>query len=268
MRRALLTLLLAAAAVAARAQDEYGAKGLFPVYETAGQWVVFDKTAQKGGSQALAPGSTFLVIGSKGADLFVVARSSPTYGGACRGRKPARLRAALLKGPRSSVGDPVLAVKVPNGFALKGSRAVYRALPNAVDESFYKALDAALKADAADAIALKIDYAARPRIAGLKNPAVLVTGAQFASSYRRCLRLADGEKLVGGCVEMPHDLMGETARLNFVIYDPSGKGAPFLLAYTKDEPLWGHERWGFVLRSTGARLFLRDAMDPRCRAGF
>jgi hypothetical protein len=67
---------------------------------------------------------------------------------------------------------------------------------------------------------------------------------------------------------MPHDLMSETAQLRFVAYDPGGNGSPFLLAYTKGEPLWGHERWGFVLRGGGARLFLRDAMDPRCREGF
>ena len=75
-------------------------------------------------------------------------------------------------------------------------------------------------------------------------------------------------KLIGDCVEMPSDLMAETALLRFVSYDPSGKGSPLLLAYTKDMPLWGHERWGFALRSSGARLFLRDAMDPRCREGF
>ena len=97
---------------------------------------------------------------------------------------------------------------------------------------------------------------------------VLVTGAQISNSFRRCLRLADGDKLIGDCVEMPSDLMAETALLRFVSYDPSGKGGPLLLAYTKDAPLWGHERWGFALRSSGARLFLRDAMDPRCREGF
>ena len=62
--------------------------------------------------------------------------------------------------------------------------------------------------------------------------------------------------------------MAETAQLRFVSYDPSGKGGPLLLAYSKEAPLWGHERWGFALRAAGARLFLRDAMDPRCREGF
>ena len=104
--------------------------------------------------------------------------------------------------------------------------------------------------------------------AGLKAPVVLITGAQIGGTYRRCLRLADGDKLIGPCAEMPHDLMAETTQLRFITYDPSGKGSPFLLAYTRGEPLWGHERWGFVLRSSGVRLFLRDALDPSCRAEF
>jgi len=115
---------------------------------------------------------------------------------------------------------------------------------------------------------MKIDFAAHPSVAGLKKPTALITDAQISSSHRRCLRLADGDRLIGRCVEMPHDLMSETTQLRFVAYDPGGKGSPFLLAYTRGEPLWGHERWGFVLRGTGARLFLRDAMDPRCRDGF
>ena len=82
------------------------------------------------------------------------------------------------------------------------------------------------------------------------------------------LRLLEGDKLLGSCVPMPHDLMAETAQLRFVSYDPGGKGNPFLLAYTRGEPLWGHERWGFILRANGAQLFLRDTLDPKCRAGF
>lgn len=291
-----LAFLLAAAAVVrpAAAQDQYGAKGLFPVYDVGGHWLVYDKTTQAGGSQALRPGGRFLLIGSDGAGLFSVAHVSAAFGGACRKKKPARLRAAILKGPRASVGDPILALKVPAGFSLKGSRAVFSALPNAVGEPVYQALGAALSSatieeakagafkfqagdDGADAfladpkpekISLKIDFAAPVKVAGLKAPLVLVTGAQISNSFRRCLRLADGDKLIGGCVEMPSDLMAETALLRFVSYDPSGKGGPLLLAYTKEAPLWGHERWGFALRASGARLFLRDAMDPRCRAGF
>ncbi|HXT01056.1 MAG TPA: hypothetical protein VN915_10300 [Elusimicrobiota bacterium] len=295
-RFAVLIALLLAAALArpASAQDKYGAKGLFPVYDVGGHWLIFDKTTDPGDSQGLRPGGRFLLIGSDGADLFSVAHASAAYGGACRKKKPARLRAAILKGPRASVGDPILGVKVPAGFSLKGSRAVFTPLSNAVGEPVYQALGAALNAatieeakdgafkflpgdDAANSfladpkpekIGLKIDFASPVKVAGLASPMVLVTGAQISNSFLRCLRLADGDKLIGGCVAMPSDLMAETALLRFVAYDPSGKGGPLVLAYTKDAPLWGHERWGFALRSTGARLFLRDAMDPRCREGF
>lgn len=290
----LALLLTAFLSAPAAAQEEYGARGIFPVYDVGAQWAVFDKITKKGGGAALAPGGTFLVVGDEGAGLFSLARSSPTYGGACRGNKPARLRAGLLKGPRSQVGAPVIAVKVAEDFSLKGSRAVYKPLPNAVDEPLYKRLGSALAAAAvaeakggayrfkpedagADAfladpkpeqVALKIDWASPVRIAGLEDAVALVTGAQISSAYRRCLRLASSDKLLGDCVEMPHDLMTETALLRFVLYDPSGKGQPFLLAFTPSEPLWGHERWGFALRASGPRLFLRDAMNPRCREGF
>ena len=276
------------------AQDEYGAKGLFPTYNVGGHWLIYDKTTAKGGSQGLKPGGRFLLVGSEGAELFTVAHASAAFGGSCRGRKPLRLRAGILSGPRAKVGDPILSIKVPEGFSLKGSRAAYRSLPNAVGEPLYQSLGAALtaatveeaksgafrfKADDAGASAftadpkpekvlLKIDYAAKAEVAGLKDAMVLVTGAQISNSFRRCLRLADGDKLIGECVEMPNDLMAETALLRFVSYDPSGKGSPLLLAYTKDAPLWGHERWAFALRAAGARLMVRDAMDPRCREGF
>ncbi len=291
---ALAVLSLLALAAPTRAQDEYGSRGLFPVYQSGNQWVIFDKPRKSANPKDLMPGSKFLIIGSVGADLFVVGRTSATYGGVCRGKKPLKLRAALLKGPRSTVGDPVMAIKVPDSFQMRGSNARYVALENAVDEPLYQLIgstltlaaleeaksgayrfraddegSAAFLADPRpDKIASKIDFAAHPVVAGLKAPTALVTDAQISSAHRRCLRLADGDRLIGKCVEMPHDLMSETAQLRFVAYDPGGNGSPFLLAYTKGEPLWGHERWGFVLRGTGARLFLRDAMDPRCREGF
>jgi hypothetical protein len=287
-------LVLLAGLRPASAQEAYGAKGLFPAYSVDGHWLIYDKTVGRGGSQALKLGGRFLLIGSEGADLFTVAHASAAYGGACRKSKPSRLRAAILRGPRRSVGVPILAIKVPASFSLQGSRAEYRALPNAVGEPVYRALGASLAAAtveearsgefrfkpddegaaafAADPkpekVLLKIDYAAKVRVSGLKDALVLVTGAQISNSFRRCLRLADGDKLIGGCTEMPSDLMAETALLRFVSYDPSGRGGPLLLAYTKDAPLWGHERWGFVLRAAGARLIVRDAMDPRCREGF
>lgn len=281
LQSVLVCLVLCALARRSVAQDAYGSKGLFPVYESGGTWLIYDKTTPKGASRALAPGARFLVVGSNGADLFSVARTSATYGGLCRAGKPARLRASILKGMRKNVGDPILAIKVAEDFSLRGSKARYEDLPNGVNEEVYEALGSALssavveeaKAGGAEPkaseIPLKIDYAARPKVAGLAAPLVLVTGAQVDNVFRRCLRLADGDKLLGGgCVEMPSDLMAETALLRFISYDPSGRGSPFLLAYTKQAPLWGHERWGFILRSSGARLFLRDSLDPRCREGF
>ncbi|MFI5348392.1 MAG: hypothetical protein ACHQ2Z_02515 [Elusimicrobiota bacterium] len=296
MRAALLVaaLILASSPLPAAAQDAYGAKGLFPVYVSEGHWLIYDKTSDPGGAQALITGRRFLLIGSSGAGVFSVDHSSPAYGGLCRAKKPARLRSAVLRGPRPEVGDPILALQVPADFSLKGSRAVFGSLPNAVGEPVYQALGAALNAASVEEaksgafrfkadddgasgfladpkpekILVKIDFAAKTKVGGLADPMVLVTGTQISNSFRRCLRLADGDKLIGGCVEMPSDLMAETQQLRFVSYDPSGKGSPLLLAYTKDAPMWGHERWGFSLRSSGARLFLRDAMDPRCREGF
>lgn len=278
----LLALLLAALAAA---QTEYGAKGVYPVYETGGQWLIFDKAPSRGKAKPLAVGGRLLVVGSSGSELFHVARASATYGGACRDKKPARLRAALLKGPRSKVGSPIIGIAVPPSFTLRGSRARFRKLANEVGEGVYQRLGEAIKAatleDAgngrfpfkegdgpASPLAMKIDFAAPLEVEGLARPLFLVEGTQLGGSFRRCLRLADGDKLIGGCVRMPHDLMAETALLQFVSYDPSGGGNPYVLAFTPEEPLWGHERWGFVVRASGARLFLADAMDRRCREGF
>ena len=36
-----------ASALSVRAQEEYGAKGIYPVYEVSGQWAVFDKKPAK-----------------------------------------------------------------------------------------------------------------------------------------------------------------------------------------------------------------------------
>src|SRR6185312_12856962 len=134
MRHALLAAMLVLAAVAARpasAQDKYGAKGLFPVYDVDGHWLIFDKTTEVGEAEGLRPGGRFLLIGSDGANVFTVAHSSAAFGGACRKKKPARLRDAILKGPRASVGDPILGLKIPASFSLKGSRAVFTPLANA-----------------------------------------------------------------------------------------------------------------------------------------
>lgn len=278
----MLALLLAL--VFASAAQEYGAKGLFPVYETSGQWLIFDKKPAAGRGK-LDLQSRFLVIGSEGSDAFTVARASATYGGGCRAKKPAKLRAALLRGPRSKVGRPILGISVPDNFTMKGSRARFDALKNEVGEHVYQKLGAAIKASNLEdvksggfplkegdtpekSMVTKIDFGSRLLVKGLQEPFFLVEGTQIGGSFRRCLRLADGEKLIGGCVRMHHELMAETALLQFVSYDPSGLGSPYLLAFTPEEPLWGHERWGFTVRDDGPRLFLLDAMDLRCRSSF
>lgn len=288
-----LAILALTAAVFSTA-GEYGAKGLFPAYELDGQWLIFDKTGDKSGAESLRPGQKFLVVGSAGDGIFSVERVTAMTGGACRKGKPARLRASILSGSRASVGDPILAIKVPASFSLSNSHAVFKVLANNVSETLYQSLGTALTDQAiaevkagkflfkpddeggqpfrdnpqSDKVLVKIDFASNPKIEGLAKPTALVTATQISNSFARCLRLADGGKLVGDCVEMTSDLMAETAQLRFVSYDPSGGGNPMLLAYSKSTPLWGHERWVFVLRASGPRLLFRDALDPRCRSGF
>jgi hypothetical protein len=223
-----------------------------------------------------------------------VRKTSGTSGGACRSHKPAKLRAALLVGPRAKVGRPIIGISVPDAFSLRGSRAVYSALKSDVGEAAYgrllepiraavvedfkagrfrlKADDAAGEAFRADpkaeAVQTKIDFGAELAIKGLGRPYLFVEESQIGAASRRCLRLAVEDKLVGDCAEMPRSLMAETDLLRFVAYDPSGEGNPFVMAFTQKTPMWGDERWGFIVRSSGPRLFLVDAMDPRCRAGF
>ncbi|MBI5210977.1 MAG: hypothetical protein HY927_13490 [Elusimicrobia bacterium] len=293
----ILASILAPAQAAWPASESYGAKGIFPVYDVGGEWLVFDKKDPRKKDSRLKTGSRFLAVGSAGASVFTVAGSTLAYGGACKGNKPQRIRAAVLHGPRREVGIPVIGIAVPGRFSLKGSKAVYRALRNQVAEETYQSLMGSLKKrlgeelssgefrlklpddageggppknteELAAAAAMKIDFGATVPVAGLPDPFVLVEGSQVLDSYRRCLRLADGKKLVGGCASMPHDLMAETSRLEFVSYDPSGRGQPFILGYTVSQPLWGHERWGFILRRSGPKLFLADSMDIRCREGF
>jgi hypothetical protein len=295
--RALLAALVLVCAMPARAQEAYGAKGIYPVYETAGQWVIFDKDPKplnSGEAPPLGPGTRFLVVGSQGSEIFTVARTSATYGGACRKNKALKLRAALLKGPRSAVGSPIIGIRVKADFRLRGSRAKYLTLPNEVNEETYTRLSDTIKSAVAsdikdggfhfspddnmspllqqdpkpEQIQMKIDFGARLRVRDLADAFVFVEASQVSATVRRCLRLADGGKLVARCVEMPDKLMAETALLRFVAYDPSGQGNPLLLAYTPNPPLWGDERWGFSLRSSGPKLVLSDAMDPRCREGF
>jgi len=174
------------------------------------------------------------------------------------------------------------------------SQALFTPLKNEVGESVYKKLDFAIRktnvsdlkegafpilpddqdgaalAREADPLRLqmKVDFASPVQVKGLKDPLVLIEGTQVSNSYRRCLRLFEDKEPLGGCVEMPHVLMTETRQLDFVAYDPSRAGSPFVFAYTTEAPLWGHERWGFQVNAQGAKLFLRDALDPKCREGF
>lgn len=293
MNAVLLAALVTFAAVSSKAQENYGSKGIYPVYEQSGTWLIYNKAA-RGKSPALKPGRKFLVIGGLGAGLFTVERTSMTYGGACRARKPIPLPAAILDGARAGVGRPVIGVSVPASFTLKGSKARTRSLSNQVSEDSYRVLGDALKeATLSDIksgdypfgldenppigfsenpqpekVSSKIDFAARVEVKGLSDAFVLVEGTQVLSSYRRCLRVADGGKLIGGCAEMPHVLMAETSLLEFALYDPSGKGTVYLLASSSAKPLWGEERWALAVNKSGPRLFLRDAMDPRCRESF
>ena len=280
MRWALLSLLLLTLPGPARAQEEYGAKGIYPVYETGGQWLIFDKHPKKDLHPTAAPPALchrFLVIGSEGSEIFQ-GRELGDHGGARRGKRPAKLRAALLKGPRSAVGRPIIGIKVPASFRLKGSRAKYVKLSNQTGEGTYAALGEAIKKTAIDDVAkgafrfkledeagalfqqnpalekvqMKIDFGAQVVVKGLSDPFLFVESTQISSTYRRCLRLADGGKLRGDCALMPHDLMAETNLLQFVSYDPSGQGNPYLLAFTPAQPLWGHERASWLVATAPA----------------
>lgn len=293
MIKALLLACLIGPMPARAAQPEYGVKGIFPVYEIAADWLIFDKN-HPAGKKILERGRRFLIVGSHGSGLFSITRASAAYGGACRAGRPAKLKTFFLSGNRSPIGSPIIAIHVPARFKLKGSKAKYLTLSNQVGEDSYHAWESPLKEGILEEIrsgkfhfsredeqpgpsfllpkpediALKIDFASPLHVRGLTNPFILIEGTQVRHSYRRCLRLVDGARWAGGCVPLPHELMAETSLLRFVAYDPGGKDRPYLLAYTASEPLWGHERWGFVVSDSGARMFLKDSMNPRCREGF
>lgn len=289
-----LSLFLQLLSTDGHAQAGYGANGIFPVYDTGGQWLIFDKTAGKA-RELLKKGNRFLVVGSQGSEVFEVARTSGTYGGACRNHRPLKLTASLLKGSRRAVGHPIIGIHVPDSFKLSGSKARYVPLKSEVGEDTYAALEKALKRtaiqdlrtgdfhaqpqDEADVktflqnpqpqnLLVKIDFGSRIDLKGLNAPFFIIEETQIKSSFRRCLRLTNGDQLIGKCVEMPRALMAETALLQFVSYDPGAKGRPYILAFTPAPPLWGDERWGFIIREDSPRLFLMDAMDVRCREGF
>lgn len=268
--------------------------GIFAVYSMGTRWMLVERE----GSAKPAQGSNFVVIGSRGLGEFRVDKATKTWEAACENGKKVPRRGWLLGGGDakafSRVGTPVIAILLKPGARFESSRAQFSALKNQAGEPLYQRLEKSLKAailselrsgefqmelgdeeghrTAAnpdpDKIRLKIDFAARLKLSGFSDPVVIVDGAEYSRSARRCLRLVDGDQVVGPCVEMPHELMAETAALDFVAYDPSRSGKPFVLAFTEKPPLWGHERWGFQNTGKGPRLFLRDALDPRCRDSF
>lgn len=267
--------------------------GVYPVYDFAGRWLLLAR--EERGRARLHRGDKFLVVGSQAASLFSVVRSSGVYGAACRARQPARTRGYLLSGPgRERVGNPIIAIAVPSARKVDPKRARFKRLESQVDDTLYAGLGDALRGAALedirsgdfridevdaygrllaqdpkpDKLQSKIDFGASIRLGGADDAFMLVEGTQFSKTYRRCLRLFLGDRPAGGCAEMPHALLAETNLLDFVTYDPNGTGAPFLLAYTAREPLWGHERWGFRLTRKGPARFLMDALDPKCRDRF
>jgi hypothetical protein len=268
--------------------------GIFAVYAAGGRWMLVERE----GSAKPSAGSRFVVIGSQGTGEFRADKSSKTWEAACEGGKKVPRRAWLLGGddPKAfkRVGTPVIAILLKAGAKFDASRAHFSPLKNQASEATYqrleKSLRSAVTAELAsgefqmdigdeeghrtaanpdpDKIRLKIDFAARLKLAGFEDPLLVVEGAEYSRSYRRCLRVVDGDKVVGSCVEMPHELMAETAALDFVAYDPARSGRPFILAFTEKPPLWGHERWGFQNTPKGPKPFLRDSLDPRCRDSF
>ena len=273
------------------AQRRTAPGGIFPVYETPEGWMLLDRRGKRGD---IPVGTSFLVVGSKAAGVLTAARGTLVTA-ACVRKRPAKVPAYALAGRlKDSLGTPIIALRVPKGRALDTSKARFYPLVNEVADETYQALAEPLRqaviADAAggrfllkqddtaaaqavrDAdpkkVQLKLDFGSKVRIAGMENAFMVVESANISRSARRCVRLLEENALIGGCAEMPHDLMAETQILQFVAYDPSGRGKPFVLAYTTREPMWGHERWGFQLTPKGAKRFLMDAWDAKCREGF
>jgi hypothetical protein len=270
--------------------------GIYPVFEAGGRWMIVDRSPRR--KHLLRRGGRVLVIGSRGVAPFRIARSTRTFGTACEDRRQVARTAYYLTSKRASsfkrVGTPVIAIRLKRGTRYNPKDAWFYRLKNAVQESTYQDLGATLKSSIADdlrsgdfqiklndkvghdfarspnpdKIQMKIDFGSKIRYRKFKDAFLLVEGAQVSNTYRRCMRLMGSNKPVGNCAEMPHELMVETRQLKFVAYDPSKRGAPFILAYTEGKPLWGHERWGFQMTDKGPKLFLRDAMDPKCRSGF
>lgn len=267
------------------------AAGIFPVYDLPQGWLLFDRD---GKPRSIANGSPFVVVGSKGTGVLTV-QGTAQVDAACVKGKPGKTSGYVLASRGGeALGTPIIALRVPKGQKVDTRAAKLYRLVNEVGEETYglygKALKDAIINDVRtgafqfklddslgehyannpdpEKIQLKIDFGSKVRIGGLRKALVLVEAANISRTFRRCIRLFDQNSALGECAQMPSDLMTETQTLEFVAYDPSGKGSPFMLAYTTREPLWGHERWGFQLSKRGPKRFLMDALDPKCRERF
>ncbi|MBI3549987.1 MAG: hypothetical protein HY078_13195 [Elusimicrobia bacterium] len=268
--------------------------GIYPVYEIGGRWYLIDRFA-KGSERSVSKGDDFVVIGSRATDVFEATGSSTTWGASCDGRNATKTPTLILGGKHGAkIGTPIVAIHLKKDKKINPKAARFYRLENQVGEDIYRAFGITLKETvtreirrgefaiesddpmgrqyAADPvpenILLKIDFASQVKLAGKADTFFVVDGVVLSKSPRRCARLFLGDQLAGGCLEMPHALMAETNVLDFVAYDPNNNGRPFIMAYTKKEPLWGHERWGFRITSKGPSIFLMDALDPKCRERF
>ncbi len=271
--------------------------GIYPVYEAGGRWMLIDRETDKS-KRRVRKGGYFVVIGSRGVEVFRVAKTTRTWIAACEANRSVPRTGYLLTARKAAkfkrVGTPIIALRLPAGKSFDTNSAWFYPLKNGVREETYQKLQTSLRSaivadlqsgafqidvsdekghafaakPEADLVQMKIDFGSKIRYRGLKNAFLLVEGTQISKTYRRCMRLYDGDKPIGHCAEMPHELNVETRQMRFVAYDPNRRGRPYIFAYTKREPLWGHERWGFLLADSGPTLFMRDALDPRCRAGF
>ncbi|MBI4387012.1 MAG: hypothetical protein HY551_06490 [Elusimicrobia bacterium] len=266
------------------------APGVFPVYDMDGMWILLDRR-KEGPRRGLGPKRRVLVIGSSGVEVLSILHATRTWNASCSQAGQQATPGYVLGGKgRGQLGVPIIAL-VPKS-PVQPRRARVRRLGNETSDSTYMELGPAIRKTVAreisqgrfaleagdslgeafsrnpdpEKIQLRIDFAAKFPVAGFGSPQLVVAGTQISRSFRRCLRLSDGPRMVGGCALMPHALMADTDFLEFAAYDPAGgTSAPILLAYSSREPLWGHERWGFRMGRKGPSLFLLDALDPRCR---
>ena len=271
--------------------------GIYPVYEADGRWMLIERESSPK-SRRVSIGANVALIGSTGVEVFRVQRSTKTLMAACKNKSPSPTQGYFLTAKSASkfkkVGTPIIAILLPKGRKFDTRQARFYALKNGVKEDTYRRLQAPIREDITaelraglfqidvaddkgqafarapepEQIQMKIDFGSKIRYRGLRDAYLLIDGVQISKTYRRCMRMFDGTKQLGQCAEMPHELNVETQQMNFVAYDPARRGRPYIFAFTEKEPLWGHERWGFQMMDSGPQIFMRDALDPRCRESF